>query len=197
MAHARPVGRDKGSSYYAPKRTDQDTPPPAAPSGVTASDPDMDDWNYVDATTPSKPAGLHPFNKKTGKEYPCPECGKLFGHRDMIQSKRAKHAKLMERGPDSLDPETNQAPDTRTVFLKICVDCEAKERAQEGKGSTDIWEIKKELHWKNRGDEWGARGKFYKQAYLEVKGMEGLSKDQQKKRSQSSASSSPGSSSRC
>ena len=63
-----------------------------------------DPWNYVKPGHSTEVEGEATFDKKTGKKYPCGQCGGLFGHREMI-SRREQHKMEREAAPESLDPE--------------------------------------------------------------------------------------------
>jgi len=138
------------------------------------------DVGDVDMTAEGAQRDAEAFSKKKGKQYPCAECQELYGHKEMILSRRAKHATHREAAPDHVDSNDVGAP--RVVYLKICVECEAKERVKEGsKESTEISDIKQEVHRKNKGEHWQARGKYYKQACEQVDAMSGLSTSESKK----------------
>jgi hypothetical protein len=111
----------------------------------------------------------HPFEKKGGKKYPCAECGIELPHRDMMVSKRAKHGKMKEVAPDCLRDERSRlkGPDMQIIYLKICAQCELRERRAEGM-EANLWDVQVDIRRHNRGKEWNARGMFYKQAYESV-----------------------------
>ena len=44
------------------------------------------------------------WGKKKGKAYACAECGQMFGHREMIESRRAKRAVVVEGKLEELTP---------------------------------------------------------------------------------------------
>ena len=113
------------------------------------------------------------FNKKRGREYPCAECACSSGHREMITSRRPKHARVKDEAPASMDADTVNDAQGKTTFqfLKICPVCEGEERRREGRTGVGVDEIKKEIHRINRGDQWGARGKFYHAARDVVSGL--------------------------
>ena len=68
------------------------------------------------------------WGKKKGKMYPCVECKKMFGCREMTESKRPKHAVVVEGVPDEL---TSEHAELKTVYQKICASCELAERHKE------------------------------------------------------------------
>jgi hypothetical protein len=72
--------------------------------------------------------GTEATMKKFGKEYPCAECGKEYGHRRMIVSKRLKHGSVKELAPETVDGPHKQT----VVYLKICASCELVERRAAG-----------------------------------------------------------------
>jgi len=138
------------------------------------------DVGDVDMTAEGAQRDAEAFAKKKGKQYPCAECQALYGHKEMILSRRPKHATHREAAPDHVD--SNDVGPPRIVYLKICVECEAKERVKEGsKESTEISDIKQEVHRKNKGDHWQARGQHYKQACEQVDAMSGLNTSERKK----------------
>jgi hypothetical protein len=76
---------------------------------------------------------------------------------------------MKEVAPDCLRDERNKlkGPSTQIVYLKICAQCELRERRAEGKEVT-LWEVQVDIRRHGKGKEWNARGMFYKEAYQSV-----------------------------
>ena len=138
-----------------------------------------DCWNYIKEGNTVEVEGT--FDKKTGKKYPCAHCNVMFGHREMLISRREQHKMEWEGPPESLSPEAKGKKEVR--YKRVCEECEMVLRTEEGLGgAVDRWEIRKEIRRQYRGDQWGARGKFYQQAVREVELEKGLSKEEKAKR---------------
>ena len=96
-------------------------------------DDDDASWRYVNESSTMEVEGTT-FDKKTGKKYPCAECGELFGHREMLISRREQHKMEWEATPESLSPEAiNEAKGKREFrYKRVCEDCEMNLRKEEG-----------------------------------------------------------------
>ena len=143
-----------------------------------------DSWNYVKPAHSMEVDENAPFDKKTGKMYPCGQCGGLFGHREMIISRREQHKMEWEAAPESLDPEgINQAKRKKDIrYKRVCEACEVDLRLKEGHNYPDLRDVRIDIRRKSKGDEWGARGKFYKEAVHEVDQEKDLSKEERAKK---------------
>ena len=116
--------------------------------------------------------------KKVGNKYPCFECKKEFGHREMIQSRRPKHAELVEAAPEELH---SGKMETKIIYRKICAACELEERHAAGASEVTLGDIQKVIHRANKGKEWTARGQVYKKACDQAAKIENLSVAERKK----------------